>query len=131
MSIHSKVDIMPEQADQAAAKAAGIGHQIGDIVVWLLAIISGFAGYAAPQAVFDLKAVVSKLMTSFKIDNLFTATDKPMIAGLVAGAILAGIGGTMLYWGMKYDKLVGAIAKIGGAHLLGRGVRFIFTALGG
>lgn len=122
---------MPEQADQAAAKAAGVGHQIGDIVVWLLAALSGFAGYALPQAGFDLKAIVSKLMKTFKLDGLFPGESMTTVSSLIAGAILTTIGGTMLYWGMKYDKLVGAIAKIGGAHLLGRGVRFIFTGLGG
>jgi hypothetical protein len=121
---------MGEQADAAGAKAAGIGHTISDIVGWLLAIIAGFAGYAAPQMGFDLPKATNNLMKMFKIDAMFGAS-AGQASTLIAGAIYTGVGGTALYWGMKYDKMIGAIAKIFGAHLLGRGVRLILSGIGG
>ena len=121
---------MVEQADTAGAKAAGIGKGIGDIVGWLLAILAGFAGYAGPQVGFDLPKAVHNIMVTFKVDKLFGGPSSN-IDFLISGAIYTGIGGTALYWGMKYDKMIGAIAKIFGAHLLGRGIRLIFTGIGG
>jgi hypothetical protein len=122
---------MAEQADAAAGKVASFGKGIGEVVVWLLAAMSGFIGYAVPQSGFDAKKIVANLMTMFKLNQLFPGTELDKAYSLIAGAILTGIGGTALYWGMKYDKLIGAFAKILGAHLLGRGVRFIFSGLGG
>ena len=121
---------MVEQADTAGAKAAGIGKGIGDIVGWLLAILAGFAGYAGPQVGFDLPKAVHNLMAMFKLDKMFGGPNS-QIDFLISGAIFAGVGGTALYWGMKYDKMTGAIAKIFGAHLLGRGIRLIFVGIGG
>jgi hypothetical protein len=121
---------MAEQADAAGAKAAGIGKGISDVVGWLLAILAGFAGYAAPQLGLDLPKAVHNLLATFKLDTLFGGP-KSSIDFLISGAIYTGIGGTALYWGMKYDKMIGAIAKIFGAHLLGRGIRLIFSGIGG
>jgi len=119
---------MPEQLE---AKAAGAAHDvskgIGSLVKWVLIIVLGLGGFAAPQAFLDSKALALKVLQKLGIDKWKGDWKDTSIAAMLAGAVEASLGGMAFAWGYSKDKIIGAAAQLFGAYLLGRGVRLVYS----
>ena len=119
---------MAEEGAAGVAEEAGSG--IGKLVTWMLVAVFGFAGYAQPGWPFSFKDIAAKILGWLGIGGAGANISTGDIANLIAGGICGALGGVTFAWGIKRDKIMGAVGMVGGAWLLGKAVRHVLAGVG-